>query len=47
MGLIGGDVAVIDAELDEALTGLLALLAGGRPGDRDHHHRSRRRPGRD
>jgi DAK2 domain fusion protein YloV len=29
MGLIGGDVAVIDAELDEALTGLLALLAEG------------------
>jgi len=29
MGLIDGDVAVIDAELDEALTGLLALLAGG------------------
>lgn len=29
MGLIGGEVAVIDAELDEALTGLLAQLAVG------------------
>jgi DAK2 domain fusion protein YloV len=29
MGLIDGDVAVIDAELDEALTGLLARLAEG------------------
>ena len=47
MGLIDGDVAVIDAELDEALTGLLALLAAGRPGDRHHHHRRRRRSGRD
>ena len=29
MGLIGGDVAVIEDELDEALTGLLALQAEG------------------
>lgn len=29
MGLVGGDVAVIDAELDEALTGLLAKLVAG------------------
>lgn len=29
MGLIGGEVAVIDTELDEALTGLLAQLAEG------------------
>jgi hypothetical protein len=29
MGLVGGDVAVIDVELDEALTGLLARLVAG------------------
>lgn len=29
MGLVGGDVTVIDAELDEALSGLLAKLVAG------------------
>ncbi len=29
MGLIDGDVAIIETELDEALTGLLARLAAG------------------
>ena len=29
MGLIGGDVAVIEPELDDALTGLLARLVSG------------------